>query len=148
MDIKNIINNNSFWTALKPFFTDKSKTCNNIILNENDETIIDGKEIADKFNIYFANIIKKLILKNYARTSFESQESCRMIKVKFENENFFFEAFTEDTVANPIKNLPTGKASVSNDIPVSIMKKTTDAYYLKLTQTMSDCMKKNYFLIY
>ena len=41
--------------------------------------------------------------------------------------NLSFEVFTEDVVANAIKNLPTGKSSVSNDIPVSIMKETIDA---------------------
>ena len=55
----------------------------NIILNENDKTIKDGKEIANKFNKYFANIIKKLNLKKNTGTSFDSQDSCRMIKMKF-----------------------------------------------------------------
>ena len=55
----------------------------NIILNENDKAIKDGKEIANKFNKYFANIIKKLNLKENTRTSFDSQDSCRMIKMKF-----------------------------------------------------------------
>ena len=89
---------------MKSIFTDKSKTCNNIILNENNKTIKDGKEIANKFNKYLANIIKKLNLKKDIRTLFESQESCRMIKMKFGNENFSFEVFTDDTVANGIKN--------------------------------------------
>ena len=40
------------------FFRGKSKTCNNTILNENDKKIKDGKEIADIFNKYFANIIE------------------------------------------------------------------------------------------
>ena len=35
----------------------------NIILNENDKTIKDDKEIANNFKKYFANIIKKLNLK-------------------------------------------------------------------------------------
>ena len=43
-DIKNITDNKRFWTAVKPSSTDKSKTWNNIILNENDKTIKDGKE--------------------------------------------------------------------------------------------------------
>ena len=107
---------------MKPFFINKSKICNNIILNENYKTIKDGKEIANKFNKYFANIIKKLNLKKDTGSSFESQESCRMIKGKFGNESFSFEVFSEDTVTNAIKNLLTGKASVSNDILVSIMK--------------------------
>ena len=74
--------------------------------------------------------------------SFESQERCRMIKEKFRNENFSFEVFTEDTVTNTIKNL---KVSVSNDIPVSIMKEAIDAYCPKLTQIMSNCLTNNFF---
>ena len=114
-------------------------------MNENDKTINYGKEIANKFNKYFANIIKKLNLKKNTGISFESQESCIMIKMKFGNENFSFEDFTEDTVANSIKNLPTGKASVSNDTPVSIMKETTVTYCPKLTQIINDYLKNNFF---
>ena len=98
------------------------------MLNENDKTRKDGKEIANKFYKYFANIMKKLNLKKDTGISLESQESCKMIKMKFGKKNFSFEVFTEETVANAIKNLPTGKASVSNDIPVSVMKETIDAY--------------------
>ena len=56
IDIKNITDNKRFWTAVKPFFTDKSKTWNNILLNENHKLIKHGKEIANKLNKYFANI--------------------------------------------------------------------------------------------
>ena len=119
---------------MKPFFTDKSKTCDNIILNEKNKTVKDGKEIANIFNKYFANIIKKLNLKKDTGTSFEPGK-----------ENLSFKVFTEDAVANAIKNLPTGKASVSSDVPVSIMKETIDAYCPKLTQTMNDCLKNNIF---
>ena len=68
-----------------------------------------------------------------------------MIKVNFGKENFSFEVFSEGTPANAITNLPTDKVSVSNDIPVSIMKKTTDAYCPKLTQIMNDCLKNIFF---
>ena len=74
------------------------------------------------FDKCFANFIKKVNVKKDNGTSFECQKSCRMIKVELGKENFSLEVFTEDTVANAIKNLPTGKASISNDIPVSIMK--------------------------
>ena len=59
---------------MKLFFTDKAKTCNNIILNENDKTIKDGKDITNKFNKYFASIIKALNLKKDTRTTFETPE--------------------------------------------------------------------------
>ena len=56
-----------------------------------------------------------------------------------------FEVFTEDAIANVIKNLPTGKASVSNDIPISIMKETIHAYCPKITKIINDCLKNNIF---
>ena len=68
---------------MKHFFKDKSKTCNNLILNEGDKTIDDVMEITNKFNKYFANVIKKLNREEDPGISFESQESCRIIKTKF-----------------------------------------------------------------
>ena len=70
-----------------------------------------------------------------------------MIKTKFLKLNFPFEIFTEDAVANAIKNLPTGMTSVSNNIPVSIMKEAIEPYCPKLTQIMNDCLKI-FFLMY
>ena len=55
-----------------------------------------------------------------------------------------FEVFTEDNFANAIKNLSTGKANVSNDIPISIMK---ESICPKLTSIMYEC-KIIFFLIY
>ena len=68
-----------------------------------------------------------------------------MIKKKFGKQNSSFKVFTEDTVANTIKNLPTSKASVSNDILASIMREIIDAYCPKLTQIMNDYLKNNFF---
>ena len=59
-----------------------------------------------------------------------------------------FEVFTEDTVANAIKNIPTGMASISTNTIVFIIKETLDAYCPKLTQIMNGCLKNNFFLIY
>ena len=42
IDIKTITDNKRFYIAVKPLFTDKSKTFDSIILNENDKTIKDG----------------------------------------------------------------------------------------------------------
>ena len=113
IDIKIVTDNKRAWTAVKPFFTDKSKTYSNIILNENDKALKDCKEITNKFNRYFVDIVKKQNLKKDTGTSFESQEICRMIKTKVGKENFSFEVFTEAAVVNAINNLPAGKACVS-----------------------------------
>ena len=53
-----------------------------MILNKNDKPVKDVKRIITKSDKTFANITKKLNLKEGTRTSFESQESCRIRKVK------------------------------------------------------------------
>ena len=72
-------------------------------------------------------------MKKDTGTSFNSQERCRLIKKKFGKKKFSFEDFTENAVKSAIKDLPTGKANVSNDISVSIMTETIDAYCPELT---------------
>ena len=64
---------------------------------------------------------------------------------RFEKEVISIEVVMEDTIVDAIKILPTGKAGVSNDIIVSIMKKTIDAYCPKLTQAINDCLRNNVF---
>ena len=60
IDIKDITDNKRSWTTVNPFFTDKFKICENKILNETDKTLLDAKEITNKFNKYFKDIIKTL----------------------------------------------------------------------------------------
>ena len=115
----------------------------NIKLSENDQTIRDVKEITSKFNKYFTNIKKLNLKKKDTGTSFKSEVNCGTIKEKFENKNVSFEVFTESTVTNAIKNLAADKVSVSNNIPVSIMR---DYWYLlPKTNTKHEWLFKKYF---
>ena len=106
---------------MKPFFKAKSKVCNNIILNENDKTISDGKAIPNNPNKYFADIIKELNLEKDTGTSFESQQSCRMIKRNLEKKISLLKSLLKTRLQTQIRIYL--KASLSNNILVSIMKK-------------------------
>ena len=44
-----------------------------------------------------------------------------------------------------IKELPGNKATVSNDIPVSVLKESTSAYYDKLTDIFNNFIKSGTF---
>ena len=44
--------------AVKHFFPNKFKTCNNMVPNEKHKTVKDVKEIPSKFDKFFAKIIK------------------------------------------------------------------------------------------
>ena len=51
--------NSPFWKNFKPYFTNKhSKADTDIILNENGELLLKGKDIADTFNEYFGSIVE------------------------------------------------------------------------------------------
>ena len=63
LNINEITDNKKFWKTVKPFFTDKYKTSNNIILAEKNETLNDNKKMSNIFNEYFTNITKGLNLR-------------------------------------------------------------------------------------
>ena len=60
LNINEITDNRKFWKKVKPFFTDKCKTTNNIILTEKNETFNDNKKFSNTFNKYFTNVTKGL----------------------------------------------------------------------------------------
>ena len=53
--------------------------------------------------------------------SFENEESCRLIRENYGGESFSFKSISEDDIIEAVKKLPSNKASISNDIPVSII---------------------------
>ena len=54
-----------------------------------------------------------------------------------------FKPVSKKHVIDAIKKLPSNKASVSNDIPISLMKQFANCYYEKLTNILNDCLKAN-----
>ena len=72
--------------------------------------------------------------------NFENEESCKKIKENFGNKTFSFETVSKTDVLNLIKQLPRNKATVSNDISVSVLKESVSAYYEKITDTFNNCM--------
>ena len=141
LNTNEITDNRKFWKTVKPFFTDKCKTTNNIILTEKNETLNDNKKISNIFNEYFTNITKGLNLReSIGNINFENEESCKKIK-----ENFGKETISKKDVLNLIEQLPGNKATVSNDIPVSVLKESVSAYYEKLTDIFNNCIRSGTF---
>ena len=61
--------------------------------------------------------------KSTVNINFENKESCK----NFDNKDFSFETVSNKDVLNLIKELPGNKATVSNDIPVSLLKESVSA---------------------
>ena len=145
LNINKITDNRKFWKTVKPFFTDKCNTTNNI-LTEKNETLYGNKKISNTFNEYFTNITKGLNLsESTGNMNFENEESCKKIKENFGNKTFSFETIFEKGVLDLIKQLLGNKATVSNNYPVSVLKESLSAYYEKLTGIFNNCIRSGTF---
>ena len=146
LNINEITDNRKFWKTVKPFFTDKCKTSNTIILTEKYETLNDNKKVSNTFNEYFTIITEGLNLReSTGNINFENEESCKKIKENFGNENFSFETVSKKDILDLIKELPGNKATVSNDIPVSVLKESVFVYYEKLVDIFNNCIRSGTF---
>ena len=107
--------------------------------------IIIKKKIAKTLNDYFTNLTKKLKLKpitfNGTVNSFGNHNSIGKMKGYYRDElSFEFKQFTTNELLKIIKDLPSNKVSVLNDIPIKIIKKSAQVYSLKLTQILNQCV--------
>ena len=60
LDLKNFTDNKKFWKNVHPLFSDKIKSQNKITLVENDRIIADDNELAQTFNSFLEDAVKKL----------------------------------------------------------------------------------------
>ena len=97
-------------------------------MTEKNETLNDNKKNSNTFDNYFTNITKTL---NLRESTEENEESCKKIKENFGNETFPFKTISKKGVLDLIKELPGNKATVSNDISISVFKESVSAYYEK-----------------
>ena len=67
------------------------------------------------------------------------------MKENFGNKTFSFETIYKKDVLDLINQLPGNKATVSNDIPVSVLKESVSAYYEKLTDIFNNCIRSGTF---
>ena len=65
MDTKLVTDNRTFWKTIKPLFSDKHFSNNKITLIEGKEIISNAQQIAEIFNVYFANIVENLDVEGF-----------------------------------------------------------------------------------
>ena len=101
-----VTENKRFWKKIKPFFTDKTKNSNNIILTGNYQTIRKDRKNCKIFNTYSTNVTKGRKLRQVDKTqSFENEGSCRLIKEPnyFGNGSFSFKPVSKNDIISVIK---------------------------------------------
>ena len=76
---------------------------------------------------------------------FENEENCRLIGENYSGESFSFKSISKGDVIETVKKLPSNKASISNDIPISIIQNFATCYCEKLASIFNDGLKENKF---
>ena len=107
LNINKINGNKKFWKTVNPFFTDKCKTTNNIILTEQWNSQWQPKNFQ-----YFSRVFYKCYLSLPELTwnmNFENEETCKKIKETFCNETSFFVTISNKDVLELIKQFPEKK---------------------------------------
>ena len=155
--MKDISDNKRFWKTIKPFFNDKGLNTNKILLKENDDLISDESSVANIFNDFFTNTAFNLQLKNDFKSykdfnmndllmRFKGHPSIKKIDEIFPTGKiFFFRNVTNDDVQNEILSLDNSKATQLGDIPVNLLKGTTDISVGILTSIINKSFENGRF---
>ena len=88
LDAKSVTDNKKLWQTVKPLFSNKVKAKTVIKLVENDVMIEDGSEIANIFNEYFVNIVKKVGILTEEQTTYPATNQLSEVEmaiIKYKN---------------------------------------------------------------
>ena len=141
------IQDNFFWKTFKPFLPTKgAKSANDIVLQENDETIKERYVVATLFNDYFVNICHSMDA-GFNSDDFESHPSILSIRdlmnIKRDpQEKFSFDEVPVSVVADIVKSLKTSKSPGFDKINSLFVKLLSKAIIEPLTELINLCIRK------
>ena len=158
-----INDNKKFWKMVKPLFSEKVNTNENITLVENNNIISSETEIAEKLNTFFSNIVKELNIKvkegllcdvsdindlvERAIQKYKNHPSIQMIKETFDSsKTFSFDLVSSDTIFKEILSLDTKKATHSNDVPTKMVKANADLFSIFASNAFNESVVSCKFL--
>ena len=104
LSVNNVIDSQTFWKTVKPYFSCKGSNSNGITSLENANSIVtDDKYVAKTMNNFFINITKNINLKpckdssqtdiNVITSNFDSHMSIKKVKESLPKRDFFSRSF-------------------------------------------------------
>ena len=142
-----ICDNKEFWNTVKPLFSEKVTTSQNITLVENNVIVDDDKFVSEIFSNFFSNVVTNLNIETNsayinhnvddpvlnAVSKYEKHPSVLKIKEAYsDNERFAFLPTNLESVINEIFALSQSKATPKDSIPTKIIKENYDILGPKL----------------
>ena len=166
LDLTIFNDNKKFWKKVRPLFSDKQKAIpRDIILIENDATISEKKDVAEKLNNFFIEAVDNLEIESYLLANTDHIDNTEdvlnddiqtitnrygnhpsIIKIKEyvrEENHFSFKDMTPQDLEREILKLDTRKATTEN-IPIKMLVKSYDI----ISKHLSDCYNNSKNLQY
>ena len=160
LNLNKITDNKMFWNTIKPLFSDKGGSRENIVLIEDDKIISDDLEVAQKFNDFFRDAVNSLNIVenrfllteitnnvsnvNEAISKFENHPSIISIKEKVDiNHRFSFSKVEVEVIRKEIKYLDQRKPGTFMNIPSRQLKQVIDIVTEPLTQIWNNEVVQN-----
>ena len=156
-----ICDNKTFWGIVKPFFTDKKCSSENIRLMENNEITKDDLNTADIFNEFFSNAVTNLNIEPIPTTILDEVEkdpilnaikihenhpSIIKIKEKIEiKECFSMKEVVSKDIKQHIISLRNRVANPKDAIPPKIIKENCEIFTLKLKADFNNMIANSTF---
>ena len=157
----NITDNKKFWKTVKPFFSDKAVTTDNIAIIDNNEIYDDDEKVSQIFNDFFSNAVNNLNIPRYnllkenldecdpvirSNIKYENHESIIKIKQSRNKQDIFsFTPIEHKTVENEIYSLNKSKACPSNSIPAHIIQENCDIFIPRITSDFNKSISNGIF---
>ena len=165
----NVTDNKKFWKNVKPLFSDKCVSADNITLIEKtgvlkEEIISDDKTLANIFNTFFNGAVKSLNIDYYEHFSFdciysESEDpiikaiekyskhpSIQKIKEHYpKNSKFSFQPTNLENVRKEVKNLDVSKSAPIESLPARVIKDIADTFCPKMVIDFNTAIKSGIF---
>ena len=148
-----ICDNKTFWKSVKPFFSEKSVTTDNITIIDKNEIYENDETVSEIFNNFFSNAVINLNIPKYvsldedldvydpimkAITKYNEHDSVIRIKEETNNQDSFsFKPIDLITVENVITSLNKSKACLSNSIPTRIIQENCDIFVPRITSDLN-----------
>ena len=164
----NICDNKKFWNTVKPLFSEKTMSTDNITLVENNVMVSEDQEVAKNFNSFFSNAVKNLNIDSYEHFAFDEYFLCKetenedaveraiekyknhpsIVKIKQqtpEGSKFSFKPTVLKTVTEEVANLNESKATPIESIPAKILKDNSDILCPKIVIDFNTSIKTGIF---
>ena len=166
LDLNDINDNKKFWATVKPLFSNKIKSADNIFLDESGEVIRNEVKVANFFNKYFVNMVPSMGItnnNNFLSTTDTSDTNDPLEKIidKYKNHpsitcinkhmtnselSFTLQPVTKNHISNLIKLLNDKKAVQSTDMRTKLIKKFCDFFSKFIYKSINHCITEGNFI--